>query len=125
MRPRTKGWRANPSPRRKWGINTTLSPDFGVGMTYPGVGSLCVISAVKYLASRRSLMSFSVMEEAIHLPWEPYPAMSREVGVKGKIGIGALELEDVEAGREEGAGKRDRSLSFYKGSECQATPPRP
>ena len=66
-------------------------------------------------------MSFSVTEEAIHLPWKPDPAMAGEVGVKGKIGIGALEFEDVEAGEEEGAGKRDRSLSFYKGNECQAT----
>ena len=68
-------------------------------MTCPGVGSLCVISIVKYLTSRRSLMSFSITEVAIHLPWDPDPAMAGEVGAKGKIGTRALELEDGEAGR--------------------------
>ena len=91
-------------------MNTTLSSGFGVGMTCPGVGSMCVISAVKYLASRRSLMSFSVTEEAIHLPWELDPAIAGEVGVKGKIGTGTLEPKDVEAGREEGVGGR---IDFY------------
>ena len=48
------------------------------------------------------------------MPWEPDPTMAEGVVVKGNIGIGALEREDVEVGREEGAGKRDRSLSFIK-----------
>ena len=39
MIPRTKGWRGNPSPRRKWGINTTLSPGAEVG-TLVRVGAI-------------------------------------------------------------------------------------
>ena len=53
-------------------------------MTCYLAGSLCLISAVKYLASRSSLMSFSITEEAIHLPCEPDPDMAGVVGGEGK-----------------------------------------
>ena len=53
-------------------------------MTCSWAGSLCAISAVKYAASRSSLMFSSVKEEAIHLPWEQDPAMAEEVGGEGK-----------------------------------------
>ena len=45
---------------------------------------MCLISAVKYLASRSSLMSFSVTEEAIYLPCEPDLDMAGVVGGEGK-----------------------------------------
>ena len=56
-------------------MNTTLSRGFGVGMICPLAGSRWAISWAKYPASRSFVMSFSVTEEAIHLPCAPDPDM--------------------------------------------------
>ena len=63
-----EGMKGEPKSSKEVGDKTTLSPGSGVGMTCPGVESLCLISTVKYLASHRSWMLFSVAEEAFHLP---------------------------------------------------------
>ena len=76
MSPRTNGWRGKPSPRRKWGRNTTLSWGLGVGMSCPSSGSRCAMSLDKYLAFLSFLMCPSVTEETIHLP--PAPDMTGE-----------------------------------------------
>ena len=73
-------------------MNTTLSPGSGVGITCSLVGSLCAKSTDRYPASRSSLTSFSVTEEASHLPFEPDPDMPGEFGGGGKdwnLGAGA------------------------------------
>ena len=56
-------------------MNTTLSWVFGVGTICPLAGSRWAISWAKYPASRSFVMSFSVTEEAIHLPCAPNPDM--------------------------------------------------
>ena len=74
--PRTKGWSGKPSPRRKWGRNTTLSWGLGVGMSCPFSGSRYAMSLDKYPAFLSFLMCPSVTEETIHLP--PAPDMVGE-----------------------------------------------
>src|SRR3990170_6709042 len=75
MSPWTNGWRGNPNSGTKWGMNTTLSWGLGVGMICPLAGSRWAISLAKYPASRSFVMSFSLMEEAIHLPCASDPDM--------------------------------------------------
>ena len=73
-------------------MNTTLSPDFGVGMTCPLVGSLWGISAVRYLAFRSFAISSSVTEEAAHLPRELDLDITRRLGSNERnrdLGAGA------------------------------------
>ena len=56
-------------------MNTTLSLGFRVGTICPLAGSRWAIYFARYLASRSSVMSFSLTEEAIHLPCAPDPDM--------------------------------------------------
>ena len=56
-------------------MNTSLSLGFGVGMIFPLAGSQWVIYFARYPASRSLVMSFSLTEEAIHLPCPPDPDM--------------------------------------------------
>src|SRR3990170_5778152 len=100
MSPRTKGWRGNPNRRTKWGINTTLSLGFGVGTICPLAGSRWAISLARYPASRSLVMSFSLTEEAIHLPCAPDPDMVECFLEAGKMRTWALELENGRAERE-------------------------
>ena len=65
-------------------MNTTLSLGSGVGITCFLARSLCAMSVDRYPASQSSLTSFSVKEEASHLPVEPDPDMAGEVGGGGK-----------------------------------------
>ena len=78
----------------KWGIKTTLSLGFGVGTIYPLAGSRWVISFAGYPASRSLAMSFSLTEEAIHLPCAPYPDMVECFLEAEKMRTWALELEN-------------------------------
>ena len=91
-------------------------------MICPFAGSRWAISWAKYLASRSLVMSFSLMEETIHLPCAPDPDMIGVLswGVRDEdLGAGAREW----VGRErEGVGERGESFSPYKGSEYQAPP---
>ena len=66
--PPDKWWSGKPSPRRKWGRNTTLSWGLGVGMSCPSSGSRCAMSLEKYPSFLSFLMCPSVTEETIHLP---------------------------------------------------------
>ena len=61
-------WVGNPSPRRKWVRNTTLSWGLGVGMSCPSSGSRCAMSSGRYPALLSFLMCPSITEETIHLP---------------------------------------------------------
>ena len=63
-----KGVQGKSEPSEEVGDKNHPFSGLWVGMICPGVGSLCFISAVRYLASRRSWMLFSVTAEAIHLP---------------------------------------------------------
>ena len=67
------------------------------------------MSAARYPALRRFFTSFSVTEEASHLPLEPDPAMAGEGGGGGEEGSFFWALRAWEIGRlrlEEGVGKR-------------------
>src|SRR5215216_4107893 len=111
MSPRNKGWSGKPSPLRKWETKTTLSPAVGVGMIGPLSGSLCAMFAGRYPVLRRSSMSFSLMEEASHLPLEPDPAMvgGGGGGEKDESFFGRWSLGDgkAEAGRRRGEERRN------------------
>ena len=63
-----KGVKGESESGEEVGINTTLSPGSGVGMTCARSGSLCLISVVSYRASRSSLMFSSMMEEGTQFP---------------------------------------------------------
>ena len=84
-------------------MNTTLSLGFGMGTTCPWAGRRWAISFAKYPAARSSVMSFSLTEETIHLPWPPDPDMIKCFLEKGKMGTWVLELEN---GRTERKGRR-------------------
>ena len=103
-------------------MNTTLSLGFGVGMTCPWAGRRWVISFAKYPAARSSVMSFSLTEEAIHLPCAPHPDMVECFLEVEKMRTWALELENGRAEREKVWVKEGESLSPYKGGEYQAPP---
>ena len=94
MSPRSKGWRGNPNPWTKWGLNTTLSLGFGVGTICPLAGRRWAIYFTRYPASRSLVMSFSLTEEAIHLPCPPDPDMAEFFLEVKKMGTRALELEN-------------------------------
>ena len=66
-------------------------------------GRRWAISFAKYPAARSSVMSFSLMEETIHLPWPPDPDMIECFLEMEKMGTWALELEN---GRTERKRKR-------------------
>src|SRR5215216_5427880 len=125
MSPRTKGWSGKPNPLRKWGRKTTLSPAAGVGMIWPLSGSLCAMFAAKYPALRRSSISFSVTEEASHLPLEPDPTMvgGGGGGEKDESFFGHWSLGDwkAEAGRRRGEERRNL-LPSYRRLKCQPSP---
>ena len=56
-------------------------------------------SFARYPAARSWVMSFSLMEETIHLPWPPDPDMTTcflEKGKDGNLGAGAREWKDRE-----------------------------
>src|SRR3954471_11025572 len=94
MSPLTKARRGNPNPRTKWGMKTTLSLGFGVGTICPLAGSRWANSFARYPASRSLVMSFSLTEEAIHLPCAPDPDMVGVLTWGGKdenLGAGARE----------------------------------
>ena len=67
-------------------------------------------------------MSFSLMEETIHLPWPPDPDLAECFFEVEKMGAWALELEN---GRTEGVGEEGESLSPYKGREYRTPPNSP
>ena len=96
-------------------MNTTLSWDSGVGMIYPSVESRWAISWAKYPASRSCVMSFSVTEEAIHLPCAPDPDMFGVLSRAGKARAWALELKNGWAVKGEGVGGWGRILIPLKG----------
>ena len=104
-------------------MNTTLSPDFGVGITCPLAGSLWGISAVRYLTSRSFTISSSVTEEAVHLPWELDLDITKGLVAMKEIETWALELEVGKAEEEVGVGEKDMPIPLYKGDEYR-TPPR-
>ena len=65
--------------------------------------------------SQSSLTSFSVMEEASHLPLKPDPDMAGEVFGSGKIEVWVLELEDGKAGEGRRRGeKRGIFMLLYR-----------
>ena len=100
-------------------MNTTLSPDLGVGITCPFAGSLWRTSAVKYLVARSFPISSSVTEEATHRPRGLGPDMTgRLVAIK----IWVLELEVGKVEEEAGVEEKDGFVPLYKGDEYQ-TPP--
>src|SRR5215216_1375881 len=126
MSPRTKGWSGKPNPLRKWGRKTTLSPAARVGMIWPLAGSLCAMFAARYPALRRSFISFSVMEEASHLPLEPDPAMVGGGGGGEKDGSffsGARAWEIIRLRLEEGVGKKGGIYCPLIGGENANRPP--
>ena len=95
------------------------------GIICPVAGIRWAISWAKYPASRSFVMSFSLMEEAIHLPCAPDPDMAGVLfcgGKDGSLGTGAREWMGRE---EEGVGEKVKSLSLYKGCEYQAPPHSP
>ena len=107
-------------------MNTTLSLGFGVGTTCPWAGRRWAISFAKYPAARSSVMSFSLTEEAIHLPWPPDPDMVEcqvEWEEDENLGAGAQDWKDE--GREKAWEKKGESLSPYKGSEYRTPPHSP
>src|SRR6266511_452399 len=89
-------------------------------MVWPLSGSLCAMFVARYPALRRSAMSFSLTEEASHLPFEPDPAMVRGGGGGEKdksffLGAGAWETGRLRL--ERGVGKEGgiyRPLIGYK-----------
>ena len=100
-------------------MNTTLSLGSGVGTTCPRVGSLCEISAVRYLSSLNFLRSSSVTKEGIHRPWRLDPNMIEgpkhltwALGVRTRGG-GRIRLST--------GGKKVKALSLYKEGEYQAS----
>ena len=74
-------------------MNTTLSWGSGVGTICPLAESRWAISWAKYPASRSFEMSFSVMEEVIHLPCAPDPDMVGVLFEAERMEAWALELE--------------------------------
>ena len=106
-------------------MNTTLSWGFGVGTIFPSAGSRWAISLAKYPASRSFVMSFSLTEEAIHLPCAPDRDMVGVLFWAERMRAWALELENGWAETENEWVKKGESLSLYKGSEYQAPPHSP
>ena len=100
------GWRGNPNPQTKWGMNTTLSCGSRVGTIYPLAESRWAISFAKYPASRNFVMSFSLTEEAIHLPCAPDLEMAGVLCWAEKMRTWALELENGEGREREGVGEK-------------------
>ena len=122
MSPRMKGWRGNPSLRRKWGMNTTLSLGSVVGMICFLAGSRWAISLAKYPASRSSLMFSSVTEEAIHLPCAPDPDMVGVFFGGGKDGILGAEAQERMGREEEGMGERVDPYPLIKAADVKRLP---
>ena len=75
-------------------MNTTLSLGFGVRMIFPLAGSWWAIYFARYPASRSLVMSFSLTEEAMHLPCPPDPAMVECFLEAERMRTWALELEN-------------------------------
>ena len=67
-------------------------------------------------------MSFSLTEEAIHLPPTLDPDMIGVLFWAEKARAWALELKNVWAEEGEGVGEERESLSLYKGSKSHAPP---
>ena len=63
-------------------------------MTCPLVGRWWAIPFARYPAYRSWVMSFSLTEETIHLPWPPDPDMIECFLEEEKMGTWALELEN-------------------------------
>ena len=90
--------------RTKWGLNTTLSLGFRVGTICPLARSRWAIYFARYLGSRSLVMSFSLTEEAIHLPCPPDPDMVECFLEAEKMRTWALELEEGRAEEERRCG---------------------
>ena len=70
-------------------------------------------SFARYPAARSWVMSFSLMEETIHLPWPSDPDMIECFLEVEKMGTWALELKNGRGG----VGEERGFLSPYKGNE--------
>ena len=117
-----EGWRGNPNPRMKWGMNTTLSLGSGVGTICPLAGSRWAIPWAKYPASQSSVMFPSVMEEPIHLPYVLDPDLVGVLfggGNDGRLGAGARERMGRE---EEGVGERVDLYPLIKAANIKHLP---
>ena len=75
-----------------------------VGTICPSVGSRWATSLAKYPASQSCVMSFSLIEDTIHLPCAPDPNMVECFLEVEKMRAWALELEGGWAEEEEGVG---------------------
>ena len=109
----------------KWGINTTLSLGFRVGTICPLARSRWAVYFARYLASRRLVMSFSLTEEAIHLPCTLDLDMVECFLKAEKMRTWALELDNGRAEREKAWVKERNHLSPDKGSEYRVPPHSP